>query len=647
MMRRIWAVLVVFFLTGVASAQQASDISSVMAAIRATDWDRAERLARPFGPVTQDIVAWHKLRDGAGSWQEAEAFLRKRPDWPGLPLLRRKQEPNFQDAPVRVVASIFAAEGAQSAEGALVLAQALSQQGQTAKANDVILEAWLNRAMSDEVQADYLAQYGDFLAPYMVERLDAMLWKGWRENSQRMYPLVPDNWKKLAAARLALREDRTGVDVLIEAVPEPLTFDPGLAYERFRWRLRKGRDEEALVKLLERDEAQALGNTAAWASHRLALARGEMRAGRPAIAYAIASKHGLTEGSTYAQLEWLAGYLALRYLNEPWQALEHFVYFEQEVVTPISLGRAGYWIGRAYEVIGDKDAAQRAFEGGGAYQTSFYGLLAAEKAGLPLSPLLAGQTQVPNWRGAAFARSSVHEAAMMFLASGELSLAERFWVHLAEVQDEQGMAQLGAMAIDLGQPHIAVNLGKYFASQGLEIHAPYYPLHPLANRRDLPVPTELALSIARRESEFDPSVVSGADARGLMQVLPGTAKLVATALNLPYEAARLNRDPAYNVTLGSAYLDGLAKEFQGNIILVSAGYNAGPRRPEAWLRDMGDPRFRGGPDMVDWIEHIPFGETRNYVMRVAESMPIYRARLGLAPLPIPFSREINGATLLR
>jgi soluble lytic murein transglycosylase len=647
MMRRIWAVFLVFMLGSAAMAQQAHDISPVMRAIKAAQWSEAARLARPYGPVVEDIVQWHRLRAGEGNWQDAQSFLRRRPDWPGLPLLRRKQESNFASAPHDAVFQVFATSGAQTAGGALRLAEALRARGLRSESEAVILQAWMERSLTDAEQAAYLARYGDLLRTKATERLDAMLWKGWRDNSQRLYPLVSEGWRRLAAARLALREDRTGVDILIEQIPAALANDPGLAYERFLWRLRKDRDDEAAALLIERSRSGALGRPEIWAPRRLSLARIMMQEGRPEQSYALATNHGLTGGATYAQLEWLAGYVALRYLNENWLALQHFVFFEQSVQTPISLGRAGYWIGRAYDALGEEAAAQRAYAGGGAYQTSFYGLLAAEKAGLPADAALDGRTPVPQWRSAPFARSSVHEAALSLLKSGELDLAERFWVHLAESLDVMEMAQLGAMAIELNEPHIAVNLGKYFASQGIEIHAPYYPLHPLASRGDLPVSTELALAIARRESEFDPSVVSRADAYGLMQILPGTAKLVSGALGVGYSKNRLLSDPAYNVTLGTAYLDGLIEAFDGNPIMVAAGYNAGPRRPETWIAELGDPRVSGGPDMIDWIEHIPFRETRNYVMRVAESLPIYRARLGKPALPIPFSQEIRGNSLGR
>jgi soluble lytic murein transglycosylase len=620
-------------------------LPKAMEAVRAKDWAEAERLVRRENAVTQDIVEWHRLRAGEGTSQEAMAFLKRRADWPGLPYLRRQMEARFEDAPADRVIAFFAAQDPRTAEGAYIHARALEAKGQSGAAEAGIVLAWRTMSMSEDLQAAYLAAYGKVLKDHHVARLDYTLWKGWKDNAQRMYPLVSDGWRKLAAARLALRQDRTGVDSLIKAVPATLAGDPGLAYERFLWRAVKGRSESAIDLLVSQSKAGQLGEPLPWAERRQIYARSEMRAGRHQQAYDIASTHGLVEGSKFADLEWLSGYLALRFLKKPETALHHFIRFEQAVETPISWGRAGYWIGRAYDALGDKASAQRAYMGAAQHQTSFYGLLAAEKAGVALKPDLAG-VRASDWRGAPFTRTSVHDAALLFLKADELWLAERFWTHLAETQDQGTMAQMGQMAIDMGQPHIAVMLGKRFVRYGEMVHAPYYALHPMAKRRDLPVPAEMALSIARRESEFDPMVVSGANAQGLMQILPGTAKQVAGALGLPYNKSRLLTDEDYNVTLGTAYLAGLAEEFDGNVILVSAGYNAGPSRPIRWMSERGDPRRRGGMDMIDWIEHIPFTETRNYVMRVAESLPIYRARLGKDPLPIPFSKELVGRTLL-
>ena len=237
---------------------------------------------------------------------------------------------------------------------------------------------------------------------------------------------------------------------------------------------------------------------------------------------------------------------------------------------------------------------------------------------------------------------------MLLQASGEREVAERFWTHLADRLDRTALGQLGQAAIDMGQPHLAVMIGKRAAQRGLTLHAPYYALHPLA-QADLPMAPEMSLAIARRESEFNPVVQSGVGARGLMQIMPATAMEIAASLgrSADHSTDRLITDPVYNAELGATFLSQLAGRFGGNVVLMSAAYNAGPSRPIRWMELYGDPRDGSEDfDVIDWIEHIPFRETQNYVMRVTESLPIYRARLGGDPLPIPFSEELTGSTLL-
>ena len=234
--------------------------------------------------------------------------------------------------------------------------------------------------------------------------------------------------------------------------------------------------------------------------------------------------------------------------------------------------------------------------------------------------------------------------AVLLLAAGQDNLAERFFTHLTESLDRSQIGQLGDMLAEMGRPPIQVMVGKRAAQRGIEVPGPYYALHPLAEDPH-PVPTELVLSIARRESEFNPEVVSGVGARGLMQVMPRTAQEVSGWINEPYSLSGLLSDPNYNARLGAAYLASLARQFDGNVVMMAAGYNAGPSRPVGWMQLYGDPR-RGEIDVVDFIESIPFQETQNYVMRVAESLPVYRARLGKDPHPVPFSEELTGATLM-
>ena len=419
-----------------------------------------------------------------------------------------------------------------------------------------------------------------------------MLWIGAKASARRMGPLVPEDWQKLADARLALRENLPGVDARIEAVPDALRDHPGLAYERFAWRMRKGRIDDAITLIDAQSVApETLGRPTAWARDRQVLARRVMRAGQPELAYRLAAGNFLDEGAAYADLEWLAGFIALRLLDEPQVALAHFQRFEAAVETPISLGRAGYWQGRAFEQMGARKEAQAAFAKGGQFQTGFYGQLAAEKAGLPPDPALAGGP-LPQWTAATFPNSTLIDAARLFLQAGERNLAEWFLTHAAETGTPGQQAQIAALAFELDEPHIALRIAKAAASDRVVLPEAYFPLTDLAEDTH-PVPTELVLAIARRESEFDPGVTSGAGARGLMQLMPGTARAVARDLNVDYDLPGLLTRPDYNARLGGAYLAQLIEEFGHNYVLVSAAYNAGPGRPAQWIERFGDPRSAG------------------------------------------------------
>ncbi len=637
--------LIFVLLAGAAAAQGADrPLARAMDAVRQGNWAAAQITARGDGQPAMDVIMWHYLRAGFGDAVQVKDFLSRNGDWPGMDYLREKSEEAMVEASHGDVEAFFADSPPQTGTGALSLARAYRADGQTGAAEATVVLAWRTLSLSSEERNAFLAEHGALLRPHHQARLDMALWTGWTANARAMLGLVDEGHRALAEARLGLMDSVAGVDGLIARVPAELQNDAGLAHARFEWRMRKNREADAIELLLARStSAAALGEPSAWGNRRRALARDKMRAGDPQLAYRIASTHYMVEGSDYADLEWLSGYLALRFLAKPDLALQHFLHLRKAVDSPISLGRAGYWIGRAHEALGQSDAAQEAYAFGGQYQTSFYGLLAAEKAGMPADPRLSGKENFPPWREAAYMQSSVYQAAVLLLAAGEDDLAERFFTHLAESLDRTQIGQMGDMLAEMGRPHIEVMLGKRAAQAGLEVPGPYYALHPLANDVH-PVPTEIVLAIARRESEFNPRVVSGVGARGLMQVMPRTAEEVAGWINEPYSLSALLDDPNYNARLGAAYLAALARQFDGNVVMMAAGYNAGPSRPTGWMQLYGDPR-KGQIDVVDFIEFIPFRETQNYVMRVAESLPVYRARLGKEALPIPFSEELIGSTL--
>lgn len=626
-----------------ALADQTRSLRAALDASAKGDWSGALSAARGAAPEGADVILWQWLRASEGKLGDYEAFLARRADWPGLPLLKEKGEVAVaRSTEAGRIIAYFGADRPRTGAGALALVRALRETGRAAEAEDEALRAWSELKFTAEDEAGLLALYGPALEVVHELRLDRILWNGERlGEAERMLPRVSAGWQALARARMALRADQDGVTALIAAVPAALRDDAGLAYERFLFRMRADDYAAAAELVLKRSgSAASLGNPGAWAERRTTLARWLMRNGKAEAAHQVASGHWLTEGDDVNDLEFLAGYIALRKLGDPGRALAHFARLRSAVATPISLARADYWTGRAHEALGDGAAARSAFGAAARHQTAYYGLLAAERLGLSLDPALLSDA-APNgdWRAEPWAGSSVLAAARQMSAAGERTLAKRFFLHLGESLDDRQLALLAEAAFDIGEPHIAVLVGKAAAERGVILPRPYYPIPDLVPA-ELPVSRALALSISRRESEFDTRARSPAGAQGLMQLMPGTAEATAKTLGLPFSEAKLTSDPAYNVTLGAAHLRELADEFGPAIPLIAAGYNAGPRRPREWLAAFGD--IRAGADPVDWVESIPFAETRTYVMRVVEGVVIYRARLKGQAGPVRITPELTG-----
>ncbi|WP_103258583.1 transglycosylase SLT domain-containing protein [Tabrizicola aquatica] len=635
------ALLAVALQAGPVAADTVQAMRTALELAAGKDWDGALAVA-PAG-VGRDLVDWQRLRAGEGRLGDYEDFLKRRPDWPGLPLLREKGEEAVarSDDPARVIAW-FAAGLPETGEGAVAYVRALQAAGRAAEAETEAMRAWTELSFSPEEEEALIALAPEAVGFVHELRLDNLLWSGRTGEASRMLARVPEDLRAVARARIALQNEEKGVTALIDAVPKARAGDAGLAFDRFIWRMKRDLYDEALPLILERSaSADGLGRPEAWAERRAILTRWLMRQGRPAEAYRVASSHWLPEGagaSAYADLEFLAGFVALRRQGDPATGLKHFQHLLAGVRTPISLARAHYWIGRAQDAAGQDGTAS--FQAAAAHQTAYYGLLAAERLGMTLDAGLLAGSSAPDWQGAAFRQSSVMEAAELLRRAGDLNLSKRFLLHLAESQDPTGLAQMADMVVAWDEPHLAVLVGKAAAERGVILPVAYYPV-PEFVPDGLSVSRALALAISRRESEFDPGARSSADARGLMQVLPGTAKLMAGKLGVPHEVGKLISDPAYNVKMGAAYLAEMVEEFGPSIALIASGYNAGPGRPRRWITEFGDPR-RPDVDVVDWVESIPFGETRTYVMRVAEGVVIYRAKLKGAVGPVRITDELKG-----
>ncbi len=609
--------------TAMAEPSEGKALSDALLAVGIGDFASADAMiAQIDNPVAQTLINWARLRAGDGEWQQYLQFLTDNPDWPGLKRLRKQAEKVIPETP-HIVNAFFSQTQPQTAHGFLRL---IAAQDDPVIAQQLTIKAWLSLALSEEEQAAFLSKYAEALKDHHVSRLDNLLWRKLRSQADRMKPFVTADQFMLAQARMALQRRDSAVDEALGRVSPSLIDDGGLAFDRFEWRMAKGRWDEAQDLILERTSEQTnMGRPKKWASRRRGFARRAMRAGKIDHAYRLASQHELTSGSDFADLEWLAGYISLIYRDDPKRALGHFETFNAAVKSPISLGRASYWLGRVHEALEDFDNAAIQYKRGTMFQTSFYGQLAAQRIQAKPDQTLAGREEIGDWRTASFANSSVFEAAKLLHGANKPIMTRWFMTHMAETLPRSELLQLADYAKQMGADFVTLGIAKEAAKRGIILPRAYFPITKLADFADK-VPPEVAMAIARRESELNPAAISPAGARGLMQIMPATARDVAAKIDVPYDRDRLTSDWEYNATLGTAYLGGLIEKYEGSYVLAFAAYNAGPNRVVEWIDLYGDPR---DPltSVVDWIEHIPFRETRNYVMRVVESLHVYRARI--------------------
>lgn len=617
-------------------------MSGAMQAAEAGRTDEAAQIAGQIAPVAMDLVHWRALRAGHGTVDDYRNFLDTKAHWPLINQVQRHAEGLIANLSATDILDFFQTRTPQTETGHMAYLFALKETGQSAEATARAQRLWREELLSGESELQLLRNFESALAPHHAARVDMLLWAGEGSAARRHLERIDDGPRRVAQARIALQERASGVNALIEAVPASLQNDPGLMHDRFQFRMRAGNHDGAAELILAQSrDPIGLGNPDAWGNRRVFLVRSALSEGEFQKAYDLATPNGLQDGLHFVDLEFLAGFIALEYLNQPETALNHFRALRVRSSSPISLGRAGYWEGRAHERMGDAIAARAAYEFGAEHQSGFYGQLAADRLGQSLDPGLINGPTYPDWRETALAQSDLLQAALLLREAGQWHEARRFVIFLArQLETEAELGALSDLMLVLDEPNFALNIAKIAVQSEIVLPRAYFPLTDL-KQADLPVPMDLVKAITRRESEFDPAVISHADARGLMQVLPGTGQMMARKLGLPFQAADLTRNPELNARLGAAYLAELRDEFGPSLALVAAGYNAGPGRPRQWIPRLGDPRDPA-VDFVRWVEHVPFAETRNYIMRVAESLVIYRSRLAGSPQPIAMEALLRG-----
>lgn len=600
----------------------------------------AGRYQQPFGaptPLAQSLALWDWLRRTPPTGQDPSLstqadFLLKHDSWPGSTTIRRRAEqqalkPTTPDFEAR---AFFTQLPPQTAGGQAKMA--LLSSGP--EADRLARAAWVRPGIPVEIEAPFVARFGTLFTPAeTAKRVDQLIWAGQTSAAQRALPLLDGDTRLLMEARLAYRNNLAEAETLANALPAKFRRDIGLAYDRAIWLERRGRLSEAEQLLGGGAFDAGAGAPETLLEKRLALGRAAMRRGDHQTAYRVLANHrAYAPGTDLAALplsqrvdlsdtEWLAGWIALRKLNRPQDAVNHFNTFRKVVNTPISLSRGEYWLGRAEKARGNSEAAKAAFERGAQYFDYFYGQLSAEELGrLPQLPVVPTVTPSPAER-AKFESASLARATLMLNEMDSRERESLFVRALGEGVATPAEARVAAeWSKRLNRPDLGVWTWKTARPRGdLSTFATAYPELPA----NAPVPSRdwiASHAIARQESSFDRTAVSHAGARGLMQLMPGTAGDVARRMGLPYSPSQLTEDPAYNLTLGSTYLGQRRDDF-GNAAMGFAAYNAGAGNVRKWLTMNGDPR--AGDDAIDWVEMIPFQETRNYVHRVVENAVVY------------------------
>jgi soluble lytic murein transglycosylase len=619
-------------LAGPAVAERLSenDLKEYRTAFKAIDagrWDVAlKHAARPSNPIPAKAVRWLYLQsaNSGASFQEIRDFVAQNRGWPRLERLTLRAEQAMSEAlEDREILSWFRDNPPQTGDGFLLYAAALERAGMDKMLDAQLRRVWREVDMPGATEQEIRRAYRKRLAlEDELFRLERLLWEGKTGAALRQARRVPDAYRRLAEARVKLRQQSGGVDGAIARVPPNLQNDPGLTYERLRWRRKKGRFDGALELLSDPD--MQVAHPDLWWRERAILARDILEEGDPELAYEVASNHRATSGAPFAEAEWFSGWVALRFLNDPQRAFPHFRDMYMGVGFPVSRSRAAYWAGRAAEAAGESTIALEWYGVAAKHTASFYGQVAAMKLPPTARPVPITRNAIPDDRRRAFEASELTRVTRLLGQIGADDTVRTLIRHLStQYRDPAFLALTAELATEIDRIDLAVLASRQAIKSNAIVLAGYPQLPVTTSRiRDL----SIVHGLIRQESGFDIDAISRAGARGLMQLMPATAETVSRWERVSYRKAALTSDINYNVQLGSAYLADLLEKFDGVLPMALAGYNAGPHRVTQWIERFGDPRGMTFEETLDWMESIPFHETRDYVQRVLENVTVYRQR---------------------
>jgi soluble lytic murein transglycosylase len=594
--------------------------------------DATQAEANIADPVARKLAEWIILRsdDNGASVERYHAFIAGNPSWPSQTFLRRRIEAALWDdhRDDATVWAWFENESPVSAKGKFALARVMLARGDRANAERLARDAWRNDAMSEDTESTALELFGALLTPGdQKARMDLFLYGSEHEVALRAAKRLGATYVALAKARIASYRKASNAKALLDAVPRELHSDPGYIFSRIQLLRREEKFAEAAQLMLNapRDPAR-LANVDEWWIERRLLSRKMLDIGERRTAYLIARDAALPARDIYkTEQEFTAGWIALRFLTDPALAAQHFARIGVGSLNPTALARAGYWQGRAAEAAGHAQEARAAYTAAAVQSTSYYGQLARAKLGLPQIELNAA----PTGRSRGVERLEIVRAVQLLYELDEREIAVPIFADMGENGDPDALVGLGELASRYGDARNMLLVGKAALNRGLPFDFYAYPVTGIPPFKSIgpDVEQSIVFAIARQESAFNPAVVSPAQAYGLMQVTPDAGRYVCKKYGASFDLGRMKNDPVYNAALGAAELGGLIEDYRGSYIMTFAAYNAGRGSVKKWVERYGDPRDPK-VDAVDWVELIPFSETRNYVQRIMENLQVYRARFG-------------------
>ncbi|NNE58791.1 MAG: lytic transglycosylase domain-containing protein [Hellea sp.] len=621
-------------LSSILGDTDAQKFRSAMRAIDRRRWETVEDYRRKINdPTAKDILVWiQSMKDPEVSFEDLSYVVHDLSDWPRMTGIQAKAEDLMFDKPRNANDTIawFSGRDPVSGEGRAALADAYFAIGDNVSGDYWLRKAWREAKLTRDGQKKIYKKHKSRLTvDDHMARGDHLIWEGTAHFSkvEGLLSLLPSAQKNLLDARMRTLRNRSGMDAAINRVPAVLADDTGLLYARAKWRRQKKTKEYALPVYLQISVPAATdkGKERVWRERKI-MAYWAIKEERFQDAYNLTLHHGMARGSGFAEAEFLGGWLALRKLKQPDLAIPHFQRLRDGVSYPVSIARGSYWLGRAYEAKYDPQYIAH-YTDAARFSNTYYGFLAADRLNPEYSEVILPAEQILPVETSSLATDRRFRAMELLAEAREEHYYTLFSFHMDDVVPNlENLTQLSQLGKRYGYMKPSVRAAKQASRFQDMLTESGYPIPEqilnLPDKFDKP----FVLAIARQESEFNLSAVSSARAYGMMQMINSTASATARKHRISYSRSRLTTDAEYSVNLGALHLHDLLRQFDGSYILAAAAYNAGPHRAKQWIRDYGDPRT-GEIDPIDWIESVPFSETRNYIHRVMENIQVYRARL--------------------